>query len=258
MRDRRTIGVSGAALAAFCLATTVAAQGLEPAVADVGNDAHVRSPRGTPPTSGGLILCRRRRTGRVPGRPARIPSPALCPQLDLGTTRYSSHGAGAALSSRFGVWLLPCSPLRGLLRSGRRIPIFSLGLLSDDGWIYDRYRAIWAGSCSSRSEAALWYSAATRDAATAARSRPCVPPAHEIAPTSLGYFGLGIALAGSARMTRRPRLCGRRSTAIPAGCPPRWTGSRWSATVRGWNGSCRLRPGARNGAGGRVYSWPES
>jgi tetratricopeptide (TPR) repeat protein len=118
------------------------------------------------------------------------------------STRYQPYWSGVQPAGAFGIdsWS-PWFAASGLIPVLSPHPFFSpWGLLSYDGWMYDRYRALWgaARSADESPDAALWLQRGDRamlenlprEAAQAYRRLTQIAP-----DLPLGYFGLGIALA---------------------------------------------------------------
>lgn len=194
-----------AALTALCLATTAAAQDVSPLSPMSGKDGSRSEPTVERPANGqGVVIPLPQAANRVEAADrARIHVTAALPAgWTTVATRYQPYWAGARPAGAFGMegWM-PWFAAAGLAPILAPHPFFSpWGLLSYDGWMYDRYRAIWGqpNSADPPSDAALWLQRGDR-AMLADRPREAVQAYRrltQIAPDlPLGYFGLGIALA---------------------------------------------------------------
>ena len=194
-----------AALAVLCLAIPATAQIVSPLSPMSGTEGGPPEPTVERPGNGqGVVIPLPQAANRVEAADrARIRVTAALPaSWTTIATRYQPYWAGARPTTSFGLegWL-PWFAAAGFTPILSPHPFFSpWGLLSYDGWMYDRYRAIWgpAHPGDPRSEAALWLQRGDR-AMLAARPRDAVQAYRrltQIAPDlPLGYFGLGIALA---------------------------------------------------------------
>lgn len=205
-RSKKRMGfLVAVALAALCLATTAAAQVVSPLSPMSGKDEPRPEPTVERPTNGqGVVIPLPQAANRVEAADrARIHvTVALPASWTTVATRYQPYWAGARPAGAFGMegWM-PWFAAAGFTPVLAPHPFFSpWGLLSYDGWLYDRYRAIWgpARPDDPRSDAALWLQRGDR-AMLADRPRDAVQAYRrvtQIAPDlPLGYFGLGIALA---------------------------------------------------------------
>ncbi|CAN5898791.1 hypothetical protein BH20GEM1_BH20GEM1_08450 [soil metagenome] len=194
-----------AALAALCLATPATAQIVSPLSPMPGREGAPPEPTVERPGNGqAVVIPLPQAANRVEAADrARIHVSAALPSSWITiASRYQPYWAGARPTTAFGLegWL-PWFAASGFSPILSPHPFFSpWGMLSYDGWMYDRYRAIWgpAHNTNTRSEAALWLQRGDRamlanrprDAAQAYRRLTQIAP-----DLPLGYFGLGIALA---------------------------------------------------------------
>jgi tetratricopeptide (TPR) repeat protein len=197
------------ALAVFCLASIVAAtataQNVSPLAPIPGRDEAGQEPRIDWPSDGqAVVIPLPQAANRVEAADrARVHvTSALPASWTTVATRYQPYWAGAQPLGAFGVetWM-PWFAAAGFTPILSPHPFFSpWGLLSYDGWMYDRYRAIWGPTrpADDRPDAALWLQRGDR-AMLAGRPRDAVQAYRRLTQIAsdlpLGYFGLGIALA---------------------------------------------------------------
>ena len=206
MRHSRERLVLFAAIAlGLCLAAPAAAQDVSPLTPMSGKDGPRAEPTvETPPNGQGVVIPLPQAANRVEAADrSRIRVTAALPASWISvSTRYQPYWSGVEPAGAFGIesWS-PWFAASGMVPVLAPHPFFSpWGLLSYDGWMYDRYRAIWgaAGSADTRPDAALWLQRGDR-AMLESRPREAAQAYRrvtQIAPDlPLGYFGLGIALA---------------------------------------------------------------
>lgn len=204
-RSREWLGLLTAIALGLCLAAPVEAQDVSPLTPMSGKDGPRREPAVEIPSSGqAVVIPLPQAANRVEAADrSRIRVTAALPSSWISvSTRYQPYWSVVEPAGSFGIesWS-PWFAASGLVPVLAPHPFFSpWGLLSYDGWLYDRYRAIWgsAGSADSRPDAALWLQRGDR-AMLESRPREAVQAYRrvtQIAPDlPLGFFGLGIALA---------------------------------------------------------------
>jgi tetratricopeptide (TPR) repeat protein len=194
--------------AVLCLGATVGqavAQDVSPLSPIAGNDEARPEPKVERPSDGqAVVIPLPQAANRVEAADrARLHVAATLPASWTAlATRYQPYWAGVEPLGAFGVesWM-PWFAGAGFSPILAPHPFFSpWGLLSYDGWMYDRYRAIWgpARPADDRSDAALWLQRGDR-AMLADRPRDAVQAYRRLTQIASdlphGYFGLGIALA---------------------------------------------------------------
>ena len=204
-RSREWLGLFTAAALGLCIAASAAAQDVSPLTPMAGKDDPRADPTAeSPPNGQGVVIPLPQAANRVEAADrSRIRVTAALPaSWTAVSTRYQPYWSGVQPAGAFGVesWA-PWFAASGLMPVLSPHPFFSpWGLLSYDGWMYDRYRAIWgtARSADESPDAALWLQRGDRamlenrprEAAQAYRRLTQLAP-----DLPLGYFGLGIALA---------------------------------------------------------------
>lgn len=204
-RSRERLGVLTAIALGLCMAAPTAAQDVSPLTPMSGKDGPRSDPSvETPPSGQGVVIPLPQAANRVEAADgSRIRVTAALPASWISvSTRYQPYWSGVEPAGAFGVesWS-PWFAASGMVPVLSPHPFFSpWGLFSYDGWMYDRYRAIWgsAGSADGRPDAALWLQRGDRamlenrprEAAQAYRRLTQIAP-----DLPLGFFGLGIALA---------------------------------------------------------------
>ena len=208
-RSRERLGLFAAIALGLCMAAPAAAQDVSPLTPMSGKDGPRAEPAvETPPNGQGVVIPLPQAASRVEAADrSRIRVTAALPASWISvSTRYQPYWSGVEPAGAFGIesWS-PWFAASGMVPVLSPHPFFSpWGLLSYDGWMYDRYRAIWgaAGSADSRPDAALWLQRGDR-AMLESRPREAAQAYRrvtQIAPDlPLGYFGLGIALAELAQ-----------------------------------------------------------
>lgn len=181
------------------------AQDVSPLAPMAGDDEGRPAPGADRPTEGqGVVIPLPQAGSRVEAADrARVHVAAALPaRWSSVATRYQPYWAGVEPLGAFGVrsWI-PWFAGAGFVPVLAPHPFFSpWGLLSTDGWMYDRYRAIWgpARAPGERSDAAVWLQRGDR-AMLADRPRDAVQAYRRLTQVAsdlpLGYFGLGMALA---------------------------------------------------------------
>lgn len=204
-RSRERLGLFAAIALAVCMAAPAAAQDVSPLTPMSGKDGPRAEPAvETPPNGQGVVIPLPQAANRVEAADrSRIRVTAALPASWISvSTRYQPYWSGVEPAGAFGIesWS-PWFAASGMVPVLSPHPFFSpWGLLSYDGWMYDRYRAIWgaAGTGDARPDAALWLQRGDR-AMLESRPREAAQAYRrvtQIAPDlPLGYFGLGIALA---------------------------------------------------------------
>jgi tetratricopeptide (TPR) repeat protein len=204
-RSREWLGLFAASAFSLCIAASAAAQVVSPLTPMAGKDGPRAEPTvESPPNGQGVVIPLPQAANRVEAADrARIRVTAALPASWTSvSTRYQPYWSGVQPVGAFGIdsWS-PWFAASGIMPVLSPHPFFSpWGLLSYDGWMYDRYRAIW-GAASSPDEgpdAALWLQRGDRamlenrprEAAQAYRRLTQIAP-----DLPLGYFGLGISLA---------------------------------------------------------------
>ena len=204
-RSRERLGLFAAAALGLFIAASAAAQDVSPLTPMAGKDGPRAEPTAdTPPNGQGVVIPLPQAANRVEAADrARIRVTAALPaSWTAVSNRYQPYWSGVQPAGAFGIesWS-PWFAASGLMPVLAPHPFFSpWGLLSYDGWMYDRYRAIWgaARSADESPDAALWLQRGDRamlenrprEAAQAYRRLTQIAP-----DLPLGYFGLGIALA---------------------------------------------------------------
>ena len=204
-RTGERLGLLAAIALGLGIAASAAAQDVSPLTPMSGKDGPRSEPAVEAPTNGqGVVIPLPQAANRVEAAErSRIRvSAALPASWTSVSTRYQPYWSGIEPAGAFGVnsWS-PWFAASGLVPVLSPHPFFSpWGLLGYDGWMYDRYRAIWgaAGSPDGSPDAALWLQRGDR-AMLESRPREAAQAYRrvtQIAPElPLGYFGLGIALA---------------------------------------------------------------
>ncbi len=204
-RSRERLGLFAAIALGLCMAAPAAAQDVSPLTPMSGKDGPRAEPAvETPPNGQGVVIPLPQAANRVEAADrSRIRVTAALPASWISvSTRYQPYWSGVEPAGAFGIesWS-PWFAASGMVPVLSPHPFFSpWGLLSYDGWMYDRYRAIWgsAGPGDARPDAALWLQRGDR-AMLESRPREAAQAYRrvtQIAPDlPLGYFGLGIALA---------------------------------------------------------------
>jgi tetratricopeptide (TPR) repeat protein len=206
MREsRERLGLLTAIAVGLCVAAPAVAQDVSPLTPMSGKDGPRSEPAvETPPSGQGVVIPLPQAANRVEAADrSRIRVTAALPASWISvSTRYQPYWSGVEPAGAFGVesWS-PWFAASGMVPVLSPHPFFSpWGLLSYDGWMYDRYRAIWgsAGTADARPDAALWLQRGDR-AMLEERPREAAQAYRrvtQIAPDlPLGFFGLGIALA---------------------------------------------------------------
>lgn len=204
-RSRCIPGALAAVVLTLAVAVSAAAQDVSPLSPMAGDDEGRPAPGVERPTDGqGVVIPLPQAGSRVEAADrARVHvATALPASWSAVSTRYQPYWAGVEPIGAFGVqsWN-PWFAGAGFVPVLSAHPFFSpWGLLSTDGWMYDRYRAIWgpARSPGEGSDAAIWLQRGDR-AMLADRPRDAVQAYRRLTQIAsdlpLGYFGLGMALA---------------------------------------------------------------
>lgn len=194
-----------AAFAVLWMAAGAAAQDVSPLSPMPGSGDVPRDPGVERPSDGqAVVIPLPQAANRVEAADqARIRvTSALPASWSAVASRYQPFWADVQPLGAFGVdtWS-PWFAAAGFVPVLSPHPFFSpWGLLSYDGWMYDRYRAVWSSvrPADERPEAALWLQRGDR-AMLAGRPRDAVQAYRRLTQIAsdlpLGYFGLGIALA---------------------------------------------------------------
>jgi tetratricopeptide (TPR) repeat protein len=190
---------------ALALAGAARAQDVSPLAPMTGDEEGRPAPGIERPTDGqGVVIPLPQAGSRVEAADrARVHVAATLPASWTSVaTRYQPYWAGVEPLGAFGAasWT-PWFAGAGFVPVLSAHPFFSpWGLLSTDGWMYDRYRAIWGPNRApgERSDAAIWLQRGDR-AMLADRPRDAVQAYRRLTQIAsdvpLGYFGLGLALA---------------------------------------------------------------
>lgn len=204
-RSMERLGLCAAMAIGLCIAASAAAQDVSPLAPMSGKDGPRAEPIvETSPNGQGVVIPLPQAASRVAAADrSRIHVTAGLPASWMSvSSRYQPYWSGVEPAGAFGIetWS-PWFAASGLVPVLSPHPFFSpWGLLSYDGWMYDRYRALWGavGSADARPDAALWLQRGDR-AMLESRPREAAQAYRrltQIAPDlPLGYFGLGIALA---------------------------------------------------------------
>ena len=203
-------GTPVAALAVFVLVLSTApamAQDVSPLSPIPGKEETGREPTVERPSDGqAVVVPIPQAANRVAAADlARVRVTAALPASWTSVaTRYQPYWAGVQPAGAFGLetWL-PWFAAAGFSPVLSPHPFFSpWGLLSYDGWMYDRYRALWgpARPTDDRQDAALWLQRGDR-AMLEGRPREAAQAYRRLTQIASdlphGYFGLGIAMAES-------------------------------------------------------------
>ena len=195
----------GAAFAVLSMAATVGAQDVSPLSPMPGSGVTGREPGVERPADGqGVVIPLPQAANRAEAADrARIHVTSGLPaSWTAVATRYQPFWADVQPLGAFGVdsWS-PWFAAAGFAPVLSPHPFFSpWGLFSYDGWMYDRYRAIWgpARLTDDRPEAATWLQRGDR-AMLAGRPQDAVQAYRRVTQIAsdlpLGFFGLGIAQA---------------------------------------------------------------
>lgn len=204
-RSREWLGLFAASAFGLCIAASAAAQDVSPLTPMAGKDGPRADPTVESPANGqAVVVPLPQAANRVEAADrARIRVTAALPASWTSvSTRYQPYWSGVQPAGAFGIesWS-PWFAASGFTPVLSPHPFFSpWGLLSYDGWMYDRYRAIWgaAPSPDEGPDAALWLQRGDR-AMLENRPREAAQAYRRLIQTApdlpLGYFGLGIALA---------------------------------------------------------------